>query len=508
MFILRLFLACILFSSYSFSNSNFSRLEAYAQMESIILNRPSESLMSVVTVVTNYQKISARWIGKKNMQVNQKQIESNLIFAKTNIFAKTLSSGESQQKILFKRLKYTTGYKDKSYKVSGLLLIPTYEKPKGVVLFFHSTINGKLNVPSFRFADYKSQMLASIFAANGYIVVAPDYLGMGINYKIAHPYILYPEINVIDARDMLLASMMYLKKNGFILSQKRALNLFVSGYSEGASYALWFSRIYQENYLFRDNLNQNQLSLAKTIPIDGAYNLTEVMLPFLLTNQVNDHLNRFEIITPWWGTLLKPSLLVNVMLAYSHFSSYPIGKLLNNGFYNLECWWPLAFSCNYGENIKPNLETFVLSPLKNFSITLSYFFAAIFKTGTNIIYSPLFNSVAALIPEDIIEDSQFKETMARADIINWKSINPITLISLAQDSLVPEQNSSDAYNGLIASGSKNVKYIKFDNRLIKVNSLFGTSIVDHVSFELFALLIALKEIEITKEGSKKIRPSE
>jgi hypothetical protein len=185
----------------------------YPQLESIILNLPAESLMSVATIYSNYQKISSRWIGKKNTSNNIKVIESNPLFAKTAIFTKSYDRGESTQNILFKRLRYTTRYNGKSHNLSGLMLVPVSTPAKGIILFFHSTINGKLNVPSMRFADYKSQMLAAVFAANGYIVISPDYIGMGTDYKVAHPYILYPQINVDDAKKMHIASILYLKKN-------------------------------------------------------------------------------------------------------------------------------------------------------------------------------------------------------------------------------------------------------------------------------------------------------
>jgi len=73
----------------------------YPQLESIILNRPAESIMSVATIYSNYQKISSRWIGKKNTTSNIKLIENNPLFAKTAIFAKSYDHGESAQNVLF-----------------------------------------------------------------------------------------------------------------------------------------------------------------------------------------------------------------------------------------------------------------------------------------------------------------------------------------------------------------------------------------------------------------------
>ena len=88
---------------------------------------------------------------------------------------------------------------------------------------------------------------------------------------------------------------------------------------------------------------------------------------------------------------------------------------------------------------------------------------------------------------------------AKADVIDWKSTNPVTFISLKYDSLVPEQNSTDAYQGMLKAGSKNLKYILVDNNQLKSRSMVGSSVVDHVSFELYALLIALKEFNQTGE---------
>ena len=470
-----------------------SRTELYASAESFINAQPIESKISVANVLAKYQTLQERWVGAQNVGYNQVQIATNPLFAKSNMFGST-NSMESISFIKMFRLKYTTTTTEGIQNVSGLIIVPPIKNPKGVVLFFHSTIAGKLNVPSLHFNDYKALMLEAIFAANGYVVVAPDYIGLGDNYKSVHPYILYPKMNVTDGKDMLISALNMLYDKKIILRPKTVYPLFVNGYSEGASYALWFSRIYQENTNFAHSINSMaKLKLAKTVAIEGAYDLTGVMFPFLLTNQVNDSNNKFNINTATWGLLLKPELLANVMMAYSYYNHQPIEKLLNPNFYNLQCPLLPDSSCGQDDIGTNNLDKITFTQLKTFAMVLKYFWAAMFKSNQNVIYNPFFNSVSPLLYENVAEDQELLATAASANITNWQSKNPVTLVSLANDSLVPEQNSANAYQGMMERGSLNLKYLKIPNRTLRARALAGPNVSDHVSFELYALLIALQE---------------
>lgn len=477
----------------------YAATNIYFEAESFIKNSATESTQPIIKIVQNYKKLQTKWLGDKNRKINQDSLKTNKIFANnavTNIDdeSSTLLNGN----VKFLRLRYQTPSPDGVQNVSGLILLPPTNKPKGIVLFFHSTISGKLNVPSLRFDDYKAQMLASVFAGNGYIVVAPDYIGLGDNLRVTHPYILYPEMNVVDGKNMLLSTVKYLHE-----SQPNIIvpkSLFISGYSEGGSYALWFSRIYQENPNFARQIKLANLSLKKTVAIEGAYSLTKVMFPFLLNNQVRAVSNPFNINTSMWGTLLKPSLVANVMLSYSYYSHKDIKSLLNEEFFGLHCTWLPQSSCGQDKLNQYNLETFRLTPTKNLAMMLKYFFAANFKSANGISYSIFFNGVEPLLAIGAGKSPELLVAASKADIIDWKSTNPVTLISLEHDSLVPELNSRYAYEGMIKAGSKNVKYLKVDNGLLKSKAFFGDNVVDHVSFELYALLIALNEFNNTAQN--------
>ncbi|MBP9742953.1 MAG: hypothetical protein KBD37_06315, partial [Burkholderiales bacterium] len=113
----------------------------------------------------------------------------------------------------FDMLTYTTqgasylfaGQSTSKETVSGLMILPTNEsgnlidesKIQGVVLYFHPTVLSKTGVPSgygnVDGIDYASTFtfqfdLASIFVSNGYIVLAADYPGQGLDVNPVHPY--------------------------------------------------------------------------------------------------------------------------------------------------------------------------------------------------------------------------------------------------------------------------------------------------------------------------------
>lgn len=475
-------------SAFSLATNNAA---LYSSAEKIIESEPMTAKESVDAIFANYRKLETRWIGKDNVIVNHNVLQDNPIFAKTNIFNDSFHP-ESQY-VKYFRLKYTTNYLNQQRNVAGLVLIPPQTQPKGIILFFHSTMTGKLRVPSLKFDEYKTQMLAAIFAANGYAVIAPDYIGLGDDYTTSHPYILYPEPNVNDGYNMLLASKKLLVQNGIKFDKE--LPLFVSGYSEGSSYALWFSRTYQENAKFRNILNNDGYKLAMTVPIDGAYDVSGVMFPFLLDNQINESQNTFNINSAFWSTLLKPSLLANTLLGYAAHNNLPPQSLFNQHFYRLKCinGWPWCDNTSLGYTVD-SVRFLNTSQLR---MALNYYFQAfgiaVNKGDTS--YGLFNNSVKALINPQFLalESSELYKTARSADVTHWKSSNPITLVSLAKDSLVPEANSQNAYTGMLASGSTNLKYIKVDNNLLKARAILGPSVADHVSFELYALLIALNQ---------------
>ena len=75
-------------------------------------------------------------------------------------------------------------------------MIPQINPIKGVILYFHGTSLAKHEVPSDSQSFYYKYCL--MLASQGYLVIAPDYLGQGLNVDILHPYFSDPEYQAIS----------------------------------------------------------------------------------------------------------------------------------------------------------------------------------------------------------------------------------------------------------------------------------------------------------------------
>ncbi|MCE3268981.1 MAG: hypothetical protein K0R49_1233, partial [Burkholderiales bacterium] len=193
--------------------------------------------------------------------------------------------------------------------VSAAVLVPETtpgtplpaSKIKGVVLYFHGTILSKGGTPSDFDGDLtpgnspqdvqinafsafgQDTMLAAIYASQGYVVVAPDYVGQGANYKVQHPYVVFPVTNAQSGLNALKAARAALAALGTTLPEMT--KLYITSYSEGGAYALWASQLAQTSYA--DFLSSNGFSLRRAIGISGAYDLSGTTLHYEFANASN-----------------------------------------------------------------------------------------------------------------------------------------------------------------------------------------------------------------------------
>ena len=139
--------------------------------------------------------------------------------------------------------------------VSALIIMPqdaagnplAKSQIRGVILYYHPTISSKAGVPSGFDATnpgdlfntlYTDFMLAGIFASQGYVVIAPDYVGQGVNTQVMHPYVGFATTNALSGIYALKAARMATSANPSIVIPD-SVNLYVTSYSEGGPYALW-----------------------------------------------------------------------------------------------------------------------------------------------------------------------------------------------------------------------------------------------------------------------------
>ena len=173
-------------------------------------------------------------------------------------FATELGTSPSGQQLLqlagtpacgvdFYYLKYwTTDPSGKPTEVSGALMVPTGSAaqcsgPRPIVLYAHGTTTAaNYNIADISDttnpANAESAMIAAVFAAQGDIVVAPNFEGYDISNLGYHPYV-NGAVNADDMIDALSAARAALPRS-FTPNTTDGGELYVTGYSEGGYVAM------------------------------------------------------------------------------------------------------------------------------------------------------------------------------------------------------------------------------------------------------------------------------
>jgi predicted dienelactone hydrolase len=145
---------------------------------------------------------------------------------------------------------WTRGAVGEVTESSGALMVPTgpaptCSGPRPIVLYAHGTQTNK----AFNIADItnpsntEGATVAAFFAAQGYIVVAPNYAGYDISTLGYHPFLNASQQSgeMIDALTAARTGL----PNTFASATKDSGQLFISGYSEGGFVAMATQRAMQ-----------------------------------------------------------------------------------------------------------------------------------------------------------------------------------------------------------------------------------------------------------------------
>jgi acetyl esterase/lipase len=145
---------------------------------------------------------------------------------------------------------WTVGGAGETTESSGALMVPTgaapaCSGPRPIVLYAHGTNTDKtLNIADItNTTNTEGVLIAAMFAAQGYIVVAPNYAGYDISTLGYHPY-LNAEQQSGEMLDILAAARTALPKT-LSSATTDSGKLFVTGYSQGGHVALATQRALQ-----------------------------------------------------------------------------------------------------------------------------------------------------------------------------------------------------------------------------------------------------------------------
>ncbi|MBK1896325.1 T9SS type A sorting domain-containing protein [Chryseobacterium paridis] len=166
----------------------------------------------------------------------------------------------------YKITYYTKNENNTLVKATGLIMYPNVNYKLSTVVSDHGTTDSRSNVPSnLKGVLYAGFVVELSYALNGYILMAPDYVGMGSGDGV-HPYVHYPTessatIDFVTAANKVLAQ----------LGIKRYDEYFLTGYSQGAHAAM-------STLMKLNTSNPTQLKFKYAYMGDGPYDFSGVTL--------------------------------------------------------------------------------------------------------------------------------------------------------------------------------------------------------------------------------------
>jgi hypothetical protein len=226
--------------------------------------------------------------------------------APASLFAVT---GTPKCTVNFNYFQYgTVGAKGEATTASAGLMVPSGTDAacsgnRPVLLYAHgTTVDKKKNMASPQ--DSEAALIAAMYAAQGYIVVAPNYAGYDASTLAYHPYLIMDQ-QANDMVDALAAARKGFASTGASASTK----LFVSGYSQGG---------------FVSMATQRALQLAGTPVTAGAH----MSGPYAL-GRMGDAVYAGNV--NLGGTLFSPLLTTAFQKAYGNIYTTP-SDMYNSAF--------------------------------------------------------------------------------------------------------------------------------------------------------------------------------
>ncbi len=200
------------------------------------------------------------------------------------------------------RVEYwTTGPDAEGVHASGLVAIPRSKDFRGVVSYQHPTRTDRGSVPS---TPSKTALFVAIaFAGHGYILVAPDYLGLGSSPG-RHPY-LHSASEASAVVDLLGAAVELVRQKDRTWPEL----LFLTGFSQGGHASLAAHRALEAAPV-------EGLRVTATAPIAGTYNLSGIQFPKALEGASENH----------------PAYLGYLATGYAHVYDEPITTVIRERY--------------------------------------------------------------------------------------------------------------------------------------------------------------------------------
>lgn len=303
---------------------------------------------------------------------------------------------------LYRVQYWSTDLKGEVTLLSGLVAVPDQPIAMGTVVYLHGATAIRSNVPS-RMSPTNGNSPETWIAflalgTGGYVFVAPDYLGLGINSGF-HPFAL-GSLNTLAASDLVLAADELLEK----LSMKSLRRLYVTGYSEGGAIAMWLIRKLQA-------IDDPRLRVTAGAPISGPYDLSGVQTRSMIGKQ---------------------NSLVKVALRLFFAAYFCYGLQENQRWIKLE-------DC-FSTPIASYIPLVWMRSKSDEELVQKLALKGIQQGSVVSIRRALTPSFLDML-ENWSKDSKVARLLAENDCFDWSPTQPLYLLGLSTDYVVPMENT-------------------------------------------------------------------
>ncbi len=305
----------------------------------------------------------------------------------------------------------THNFNNEEIFVSGLLAVPHSKNIKGIVSYQHGTNTERGEAPSK--PSIEGIGISCLFAGNEYIVLIPDYIGLGISQEI--PTYMHTQSTVKTVIDFL--------KTGFKiispLAKEKNPNLYLLGFSQGGSVTAAVQRELENN-------NTTGLTLKASACIAGAYNLKDISINYAIANK-------------------SAMYLGYIANSYAHIYSQDLSSIIKNKYVNL------------------------IPGLYDGSKSVDFIEKALPKEPDSLYTQKMIADIKAG------NDNWFTVALGQNETYKWKPVSKLRLFYGTKDTDVSPQDAISAFTYMKNSGG-NVELINsgdFDHTGSLIHSLPG-----------------------------------
>ena len=374
----------------------------------------------VLTFLISFNSFSQELLSYTEIKhYTQKELENIWKENKINEWIVPISNGFKLYEVI-----YTTSWHDGStIKASGLCFIPDNfsEKNPSQMVYHHGTRTLKKTILHLK----SENAISAGFAADGYLVIMPDYIGLGKGDKF-HLY-QNSESEAIACIDMLIAIQELNKQ----LSIKTNEQLFLTGYSQGGHACMATQKKLEEEY-------SNQFTITASSPMSGAYDMSGVQATVMTK--------------PYPEPVYLPYLIMGINEVYNITDS---DKLFRAPYDSLI---PIIY---------------------NGELNLQEINAYLPEIPEDVVHPDLL--------KEYKENPNFKFNTALKEnnLLDWKTETHTRIFYCKSDKIVLYENSVVAFKKMKENGSKKVELCKAAKKLGHVECAIFTSIYTKMWFDSF-----------------------